>query len=114
LVCDGLGVEPDANTEEDTLGNSFVRQMVALGRLVRERIRDGLHHGVKRAMAVIWSGFMYDMDLITDGFIMDPDRMDEENEFTSLNLIEAAEEPGSHLAKLFKVEVVPPADDEGL
>jgi hypothetical protein len=45
---------------------------------------------------------------------MDPDRMDEENEFTSLNLIEAAEEPGSHLAKLFKVEVVPPADDEGL
>jgi hypothetical protein len=24
-VCDGLGVEPDANTEEDATGNSFVR-----------------------------------------------------------------------------------------
>jgi hypothetical protein len=24
-VCDGLGVEPDADTEEDALGNSFVR-----------------------------------------------------------------------------------------
>jgi hypothetical protein len=23
-VCDGLGVEPDADTEEDALGNSFV------------------------------------------------------------------------------------------
>jgi hypothetical protein len=37
-VCDGLGVEPDADTEEDAPGNSFVRRMVALGRLVRERI----------------------------------------------------------------------------
>jgi hypothetical protein len=52
-VCDGLGVEPDADTEEDVPGNSFVRRMAALGCLVHEKIRDGLHHGVKRAMAVI-------------------------------------------------------------
>jgi hypothetical protein len=88
--------------------------MVALGRLVHERIRGGLHHGVKRAMAVVRSGFEYDMDLIVDGFIMDLYRTDEENEVTCLNLIEAAEEPGGRLAKLFEVEVVPPADDEGL
>jgi hypothetical protein len=88
--------------------------MVALGHLVRERIRGGRHHGVKRALAVIWSGFMYDMDLIVDGFIMDLDRMDEENEVTCLGLIEAAEETGSRLAKLFEVEVVPPTDDDGL
>jgi hypothetical protein len=113
-VCDGLGVEPNADTEEDASGNSFVRWMVTLGRLVRERIRGGLHHSVKRAMAVVRSGFVYDMDLVADGFITDLDRMDEENEFTCLTLIEAAEEPGSHLAKLFEVEVVPPADDEGL
>jgi hypothetical protein len=31
-------VEPDADTEKDTSGNSFVRRMVALGRLVREKI----------------------------------------------------------------------------
>jgi hypothetical protein len=43
-VCDGLGVEPDTDTEEDAPGNSFVRQMVALGRLVRERIRGRFHH----------------------------------------------------------------------
>jgi hypothetical protein len=113
-VCDGLGVEPDANTEEDAPGNSFIRRMVALGRLVRERIRGGLHHGMKRALAVVRSGFVYDMDLITDSFIMDPDRTDEENEVACLGLIEFAEEPRSRLAKLFEVEVVPPADDEGL
>jgi hypothetical protein len=113
-VCDGLGVEPNADTEEDTPGNSFVRQMAVLGRLVREKIRGGLHHGVKRAMVIVWSGFEYDMSLIANGFITDPDRTDEENEVACLNLIEAAEEPGGRLAKLFEVEVVPPVDDEGL
>jgi hypothetical protein len=85
-----------------------------LGCLVREKIQGGLHHGVKRAMAVIRSGFEYDMVLIANGFIMDPDRTDEENEATYLDLIEAVEEPGGRLMKLFEVEVVPPADDEGL
>jgi hypothetical protein len=113
-VCDGLGVEPDADTEEDALGNSFVHRMAALGRLVHDKIRGGLHHGVKRAMAVIRSRFEYDMGLIADGFIIDPDRTDEENEAACLNLIEAAEEPRGRLAKLFEVEVAPPADDEGL
>jgi hypothetical protein len=113
-VCDGLGVEPDADTGEDVLGNSFIRRMAALGRLAREKIRDGLHHGVKRALAVVRSGFMFDMKLVVDGFITDPDRTDEENENACLELIEAAEEPGSRLASLFEAEVVPPADDKGL
>jgi hypothetical protein len=51
-VCDGLGVEPDTDTREDAPGNS-VRRMAALGRLVRERIWGSLHHGVKRALAVV-------------------------------------------------------------
>jgi hypothetical protein len=54
------------------------------------------------------------MDLIADGFISDLDRTDEENEVANLSLIEAAEEPGGRLAKLFEIEVVPPADDESL
>jgi hypothetical protein len=114
LVCDGLGVEPDADTEEDVPRNSFVHRMAALGRFVREKIQGGLHHGMKRAMSVVRSGFEYDMGLITDGFITDPDRTDEENEVACLNQIEAAEVLGGRLAKLFEVEVVPPADDEGL
>jgi hypothetical protein len=88
--------------------------MTALGCLVRKKIRGGLHHGVKRDMAVIWSRFEYDMGLIVDGFITDLDSTDEENEAACLDLIEVAEEPRGHLAKLFEVEVVPPAGDDGL
>jgi hypothetical protein len=48
---------------------------------------------VKRALAVVQSRFVYDMDLIANGFITDLDWTDEENETTYLGLIEAAEEP---------------------
>jgi hypothetical protein len=54
------------------------------------------------------------MGLIADGFITDQDWTDEGNKAACLDLIEATEEPGGRLAKLFEVEVVPPADDEGL
>jgi hypothetical protein len=66
-----LGVKPDAGTEV-----------------------DALHHGVKRALAVVRSGFEYDMGLIADGFTSDPSKTEEENELACLGLIEAAKEPG--------------------
>jgi hypothetical protein len=113
-MCDGLGVEPDADTGEDAPGNSFVHRMAALGCLVRERIWGSLHHGVKRALAVVRFGFVFNMKLVAEGFITDLDRTDEENEDACLDLIGATEEPGSRLASLFEAEVVPPVDDEGL
>jgi hypothetical protein len=88
--------------------------MATLGSLVREKIQGGLHHDVKRAMAVVRSGFEYDMEFIADGFITDSDQTDKENEVACLNLIKAAEEPRGRLAKLFEVEVVLPTDNEGL
>jgi hypothetical protein len=88
--------------------------MTALGGLVREKIRGALHHGVKRAMTVIQSGFEYDMGLVADGFTSDSNKTKEENEVTCLGLIEAAEEPGCRLTRMFEDEVLPPADDEGL
>jgi hypothetical protein len=69
---------------------------------------------VKRALAVVRSGFVFDMNLVAEGFVTDPDRTDEENVDACVELIEAAEEPGSRLASLFEAEVVPLADDEGL
>jgi hypothetical protein len=66
-VCDSLGVEPDADTEEDAPGNLFVHRVTALGGLIPKRVRGALHHGVKRAMVVVHSGFKYDMGLIADG-----------------------------------------------
>jgi hypothetical protein len=88
--------------------------MTALDGLVREKIRGALHHGVKRAMAVIRSGFKYDMGLVVDGFTSELGKTKEGNEAACLGLIEAAEEPGGRLARLFEDEVLPPVDDEGL
>jgi hypothetical protein len=113
-VCDSLGVELDTNTEEDAPGNLFVHRVTALGGLVRERVQGTLHHGVKRAMAVVRSGFEYDMGLVADGFTSDPSKTKEENEATCLGLVEAAEEPRGRLARLFEDEVLLPADDDGL
>lgn len=113
-MCDSLGVEPDADTEEDAPGNSFVRRVTALGGLIREKIRGALHHGVKRAMAVVRSGFEYDMSLVANDFTSDPSKTEEENEAACLGLIEVAEEPEGRLARLFEDEVLLPADDEGL
>jgi hypothetical protein len=94
MVCDNLGVEHDADNEEDASGNSFVRRMTSLGNLVRERVRGALHHGVKRALAVVRSVFEYDMGLVADGFTSDTSKSKEENEAACLGLIEAVEEPG--------------------
>jgi hypothetical protein len=88
--------------------------MTVLGGLVREKIRGALHHGVKRAMAVVRSVFEYDMGLVADGFTSDLDNTEEENEAACLGLIEAIEEPGGRLARLFEDEVLLSADNEGL
>jgi hypothetical protein len=65
-------------------------------------------------MAVVRSGFEYDMGLVADGFTSDPSKTEEKNEAACLGLIEAAEEPRCQLARLFEDEVFPPADDKGL
>jgi hypothetical protein len=93
-VCDSLGVEPNADTEEDVPGNSFVHRVTVLGVLLREKVWGALHHRVKRALAVIRSGFEYDMGLIAEGFTSNPSKIKEENEAACLGLVEAAEEPG--------------------
>jgi hypothetical protein len=91
--------------------------VTVLGNLVREKVWGALHHGVKRALAVIRSGFEYDMGLVADSFTSDPSKTEEENEAACLGLIEAAKEPGGRLARLFEDEVLLHAvgvDDEGL
>jgi hypothetical protein len=47
---------------------------------------------VKRALAIVRSGFEYDMGLIANGFTSDLSKTEEENEAACLGLIEAAEE----------------------
>ena len=75
-------------------------------------------YGVKRAMAVVCSGFSYDMEVVSHGFVTDISKTDAENQERLHALINDAEAPGERLAKLFEPEVLPletssVADDGG-
>ena len=68
-------------------------------------MRDTLHTGVKRAMAVVCSGFSFDMEVVSHGFVTDISKTDAENEEKLHALIDDTEVPGERLAKLFEPEV---------
>lgn len=74
-----------------------------LSGVVQDQIRGALHHGVKRALAVIHSGFQYDIGLVVDSFVSDPDKTDEENQEICLGLIKVADEPRGQLMRLFEL-----------
>ena len=66
-----------------------------------------LHTGVKRALAVVSSHYAgIDLEAVSDGYVMVED--DEKAKEEVMKLVEAAEVPGTALARLFKEEVVPP------
>jgi len=56
-------------------------------------VRDALHVRVKRAMAVVCSGFSYDMEVVSHGFVTDISKTDAENEERLHALIDDAEVP---------------------
>ena len=68
-------------------------------------MRDALHIG---AMAVVCSGFSYDMEVVSHGFVTDISKTDAENEERLHALIDDADAPGERLAKLFEPKVLPP------
>ena len=74
---------------------------------VRERLQGALHVGVKRALAIISSHYAgVDLETISDSYVLPEDDEDADEEVAKL--MEAAEGPGTTLAKLFEEEVVPP------
>jgi hypothetical protein len=76
-----------------------------------ERLRDALHTGVKRALAIICSHYTgINLEAVSEGYVIgeeDAEGADDE----LLKLVEAAEAPGTALAVLFEEEVVPPPVD---
>jgi len=64
-------------------------------------------------MAVVCSGFSYDMEVVSHGFVTDISKTDAENEERLHALIDDAEVPGERLAKLFEQEVLPPETSLG-
>ena len=81
---------------------------------VHEWLWGALHTGVKHALAVVSSHYAgIDLEAISDGYVMAED--DEKAEEEVLKLVEAAEAPGTALARLFEEEFVPsmPTADAG-
>ena len=74
---------------------------------VHERLREALHTGIKRALAVVSSHYAINLEAVSDGYVLPED--DEEADAEVVKLLEAAEAPGIALAGLFEEEVVPPA-----
>jgi len=106
-------VEPMDESREEARGDALVDQLCYLGATLRDRVRDALHIGVKRAMAVVCSGFSYDTEVVSHGFVTDISKTDAENEETLHALIDDAEVPGERLAKLFEPEVLSPKTSSG-
>ena len=100
-------------SKEEARGDVLVDQLCYLGATLRGRVRDSLHIGVKRAMVVVCSGFSYDMEVVSHGFVTDISKTDAENEERLHTLIDDAEVPGQRLAKLFEPEVLPPETSSG-
>jgi len=106
-------VEPMDELKEEARGDALVDQLCYLGATLRDRVRDALHIGVKRAMEVVCSGFSYDMEVVSHGFVTDISKTDAENKERLHALIDDAEVPGERLAKLFGHEVLPPEISSG-
>jgi len=81
-------------SREETRGDALVYQLCYLRATLRDRVRDTLHTGVKLAMAVVCSGFSYDMEVVSHGFVTDISKTDAENEERLHTLIDDAEAPG--------------------
>ena len=70
---------------------------------VHERLREALHTGVKRALAVVSSHYAVNLEAVSDSYVLPED--DEEADAEVAKLMKAS----IALASLFEEEVVPPA-----
>ena len=111
-------LEPVDELREAARGDALVDQLCYLGATLRDRVQDTLHTGVKQAMEVVCSGFSYDMELVSHGFVTDISKTDAENGERLHALIDDAEVSEERLARLFEPDELPPetgsrADDGG-
>jgi hypothetical protein len=87
-------------------GSSAQSHLRALGGHVRNRLRGALHHGVRRAFAVLASHYDVDLERVSEGYCL-PD--EEQAALVEVYWLDAAiEGPSAALASSFEVEVLPP------
>jgi hypothetical protein len=81
-------------------------RLQALGDHARGRLRKALHHGVRRAFAVLASHYDVDLERVSEGYCL-PDK-DEAALAEVQRLDTAAAGPSAVLASTFEVEILPP------
>jgi hypothetical protein len=86
-------------------GSSPQSHLRALGGHVRNRLRGALHHGVRRAFAMLASHYDVDLERVSEGYCS-PD--EEEATLAEVQRLDAAVEgPSAALASSFEVEILP-------
>jgi hypothetical protein len=88
-------------------GSSPQSRLQALGDHMRGRLREALHHGVRRAFAVLASHYVMDLERVSEGYCL-PDE-DEAALAEVQRLDAAATGPSVVLATTFEAEILPPA-----
>jgi hypothetical protein len=86
-------------------GSSPQSRLQALGDHARSRLREALHHGVRRAFAVLASHYDVDLEWVSEGYCL-PDE-DEAALAEVQRLDAAAAGPSAVLATTFEVEILP-------
>jgi hypothetical protein len=88
-------------------GSSTQSRLQALGDHVCGRLREALHHGVRRAFAVLASHYVVDLERISEGYCL-PD--EDEAALSEVQRLDAAAAgPSAVLATTFEAEILPPA-----
>jgi hypothetical protein len=88
-------------------GSSPHSRLQALGDHVCGRLREALHHDVRKAFAVLASHYVVDLERVSEGYCL-PDE-DEAALAEVRRLDAAAAGPSAVLATTFEAEILPPA-----
>ena len=94
-------------------GSSPQSRLQALGDHARGRLREALHHGVRRAFAVLASHYDVDLEWVSEGYCL----LDEDEAALAevQRLDAAAAGPSAVLATTFEAEILPlaPSSEAG-
>jgi hypothetical protein len=95
-------------------GSSHQSRLQALGDHARGRLREALHHGVKRAFVVLASHYDMDLERVSEGYCLPNE--DEAALAKVQRLDAAAAGPSAVLATTFEVEILPlaPSSEAGV
>jgi hypothetical protein len=92
---------------DDALSSSSPQSRLrALGGHVRDRLREALHHGVRRAFAMLASHYNVDLERVSEGYCLPDEDEAALVEVQRLDAVVAG--PSAVLASSFEVEILPP------